>query len=188
MPASRERVRAYPHQLSGGMQQRVLIAMALACEPALLIADEPTTALDVTVEAQVLELLRRLQAETGLAILLITHDMGVVAEIAHRVAVLYAGKIVECAPAADLFDRPLHPYTAGLFASRPRVHSPGEALRAIPGEVPDPTMRLPGCSFRPRCPLAVERCAREIPPLVEVAPTRWSACLRVEGGALPEAG
>jgi peptide/nickel transport system ATP-binding protein/oligopeptide transport system ATP-binding protein len=180
-----ERARCYPHQLSGGMKQRAMIAMALACEPALLIADEPTTALDVTVQAQIIEVLRKLREETGLAVLLITHDMGVVAELADRVAVMYAGRIVEEAPASGLFDRPLHPYTAGLFASLPRLHAPKEPLHAIPGEVPDLFGYPSGCRFRPRCPLAVEACAAAVPPLADAAPGRRTACIRAEGGRLP---
>jgi peptide/nickel transport system ATP-binding protein/oligopeptide transport system ATP-binding protein len=181
----RERAACYPHQLSGGMKQRAMIAMALACEPALLIADEPTTALDVTVEAQIIDLLRTLIAETRLAVLLITHDMGVVAELADRVAVMYAGRIVEEAPAGDLFDRPLHPYTVGLFASLPRLHAVKEPLRAIPGDVPDLFGYPAGCRFHPRCPLAVEACSAAPPPLVEAAPGRRTACIRAEGGKLP---
>lgn len=179
------RAKAYPHQLSGGMKQRVLIAMALACAPRLLIADEPTTAIDATVQAQVLALLRRLQQERGMALLLITHDMGVVAELADRVAVLYAGRIVEEAPVADIFDRPLHPYTVGLFASMPRHGKPGEPLCTIPGEVANLARLPPGCRFRGRCPLELAACAAEVPPLRDVAPARRSACLRVTGGELP---
>jgi oligopeptide/dipeptide ABC transporter ATP-binding protein len=185
IPSPRERAECYPHQLSGGMKQRVMIAMALACEPALLIADEPTTALDVTVQAQIIDLLRALRQETGLAVLLITHDMGVVAELADRVAVMYAGKIVEEAPAGELFDRPLHPYTTGLFASQPRLHAPKEPLRAIPGEVPDLFGYPAGCRFRPRCPLAIEACSTAMPPLAEAVPGRRTACIRAEGGNLP---
>ena len=165
------RVMQFPHELSGGMRQRVMIAMALACEPKMLIADEPTTALDVTIQAQILELMRALQHEAGISILLITHDLGVVAETAHRVAVMYAGQIVERADVARLFDRPLHPYTEGLMASIPRVDeapSPDRMLPAISGVVPN-LLDLPtGCAFQDRCPKVHERCRREEPPLSDV--------------------
>ncbi|MBI3846814.1 MAG: ABC transporter ATP-binding protein [Planctomycetes bacterium] len=165
IPSPESRARAYPHELSGGMRQRVLIASALACRPSLLLLDEPTTALDVTVQAQVLELLDRLRAELGIAILLITHDLGVVAGSASRVLVMYAGRIVEDSTARDLFREPKHPYTRALLDARPRV---GErrGLRAIPGSVPDPFAFPSGCRFRPRCPLAAEPCAVE-PALLE---------------------
>ena len=165
------RVMQFPHELSGGMRQRVMIAMALACEPKMLIADEPTTALDVTIQAQILELMRALQHDAGISILLITHDLGVVAETAHRVAVMYAGQIVERADVARLFDRPLHPYTEGLMASIPRVDeapSPDRMLPAISGIVPN-LLDLPaGCAFQDRCPKVHERCRREEPPLSDV--------------------
>jgi peptide/nickel transport system ATP-binding protein/oligopeptide transport system ATP-binding protein len=148
----RRRLDTYPHQLSGGMRQRVMIAMALACRPKLLIADEPTTALDVTIQAQILELLRRIQRETGMAILLITHDLGVVAENADVVAVMYASKIVEFAGVEDLFDRPQHPYTEGLFRSMPKLGAYAQRLDTIPGTVPNPAKFPPGCKFHPRCP------------------------------------
>jgi oligopeptide/dipeptide ABC transporter ATP-binding protein len=167
VPAPEQRVEAYPHQLSGGLRQRVMIAMALACSPRLLIADEPTTALDVTIQAQILELMAKLQREMGMAVLLITHDLGVVAETAHRVAVMYAGEIVEEAPVEALFDRPRHPYTAGLLRSRPRLDVAGGRLRPIEGNVPDALHVPAGCAFHPRCPLATERCRQEDPPLVE---------------------
>ncbi len=154
IPSPEQRVDEYPHQLSGGMRQRVMIAMALACRPAMLIADEPTTALDVTIQAQILELLARLQRELGMAVLLITHDLGVVAEAADRVAVMYAGQVVEAATVEAAFARPLHPYTAGLLASRPRLGQTRERLLTIPGQVPDPARFPPGCRFHPRCPLA----------------------------------
>jgi len=165
IPAPEQRAAEYPHQLSGGMRQRVMIAMALACRPALLIADEPTTALDVTIQAQILELLQRLQRELGMAVLLITHDLGVVAETADRVVVLYAGQVVESCDAAAAFQRTRHPYTAGLLASLPRLGSRGERLRVIPGQVPD-AARLPAaCRFHPRCPAADERCRTLDPPV-----------------------
>jgi peptide/nickel transport system ATP-binding protein len=159
------RVDEYPHQMSGGMRQRVMIAMALACDPMLLIADEPTTALDVTIQAQILELLARLQAELDMAILLITHDLGIVAELAQRVVVMYAGAVVEEAAVPDLFQRPRHPYTAGLLRSVPRLDAGDQALRPIAGSVPD-ALHLPGgCRFHPRCPFAIPRCEAEEPPL-----------------------
>jgi peptide/nickel transport system ATP-binding protein len=164
------RLDEYPHQLSGGMRQRVMIAMALACEPDLLIADEPTTALDVTIQAQILELLADLRRRLGMALLLITHDLGVVAETCDHVAVMYAGRIVEQAPAAELFVRPLHPYTIGLLAARPEHRSgSGEPLAAIPGMVPQPRDFPAGCRFHPRCPFAREpRCTAEPPELREL--------------------
>jgi oligopeptide/dipeptide ABC transporter ATP-binding protein len=165
--APERRLAQYPHELSGGLRQRVMIAMALACGPRLLIADEPTTALDVTVQLQILELIAALRRETGLAVLLITHDLGLVAEYADRVAVMYAGRIVETGPAASLFARPRHPYTVGLLAARPRLHGAREALVAIPGTVPSPRARPPGCPFQPRCSRRLERCA-EMPPLAGV--------------------
>jgi oligopeptide/dipeptide ABC transporter ATP-binding protein len=175
MSEPERRVDQYPHELSGGMKQRAMIAMALACQPKLLIADEPTTALDVTIQARILELLRDCQAERGMAILLITHDLGVVAEMAHDVVVLYAGKIAERAPVEPLFARPLHPYTRGLFASLARVDRPRERLQAIEGNVPAPTDFPTGCRFKTRCPLAAEKCDQE-PPLAEIEPGHFSAC------------
>jgi oligopeptide transport system ATP-binding protein len=161
-----ERAREYPHQLSGGMRQRVMIAMALACDPKLLVADEPTTALDVTVQAQILELLRALQKRTGMAILLITHDLGVVAETADRVVVMYAGRVAERASTRDLFARPRHPYTAGLFESLPQLDSDAP-LAPIAGTVPDALHFPSGCRFHPRCPHAMPVCAEREPPLAE---------------------
>jgi peptide/nickel transport system ATP-binding protein len=166
IPAPEQRADEYPHQLSGGMRQRVMIAMALACRPAVLIADEPTTALDVTIQAQILELLAELRRELGMAVLLITHDLGVVAESADRVAVMYAGQVVEACDVRSAFRRPLHPYTAGLLASLPRLGRRTERLKVIPGGVPDPARFPPGCRFHPRCPLAQARC-REAEPAME---------------------
>ena len=159
------RLEQYPHQLSGGLRQRVMIAMALVCRPALLIADEPTTALDVTIQAQILDLLRRLQQEMGMAVLLITHDLGVVAEMCDDVFVMYAGRIVERAPAAELFRMPRHPYTAGLLAASPRRALRGTRLATIPGMVPAPGKRGTGCSFADRCARVLDRCRTESPPL-----------------------
>ena len=171
------RVREYPHQLSGGMRQRVMIAMALACNPRLLIADEPTTALDVTIQAQILDLMRDLKSKVGAAIMLITHDLGVVAELAHRVIVMYAGRIVEEAPVGLLFADPQHPYTLGLLGSIPRLGSDGdERLTAIEGVVPNPYALPPGCRFSPRCPLADEKCRADQPTLREIAPGHRAAC------------
>jgi len=164
------RAREYPHQLSGGMRQRVMIAMAMACDPELLIADEPTTALDVTIQAQILELVRALQRASGTGVLLITHDLGVVAESAHQVAVMYAGKVVERAPVDSLFDRPRHPYTIGLFRALPDLAAPRARLRAIPGMVPAAHRFPAGCRFRTRCSLASDRCARVEPALEPLAP------------------
>jgi peptide/nickel transport system ATP-binding protein len=176
-----KRAEAYPHQLSGGMRQRVMIAMALACSPKLLIADEPTTALDVTIQAQILDLMRRLQQEIGMSILFITHDLGVVAEVAQRVVVMYAGKAVEEAPVRDLFARPLMPYTMGLLESVPRVDRAAERqvrLRAIPGNVPNPRRLPEGCSFHPRCRFAIDACRREKPRLEDDGSGHLARCLR----------
>ena len=176
IPSPEQRVDEYPHQLSGGMRQRVMIAMALTCHPALLIADEPTTALDVTVQAQILALIGQLRRELGMAVLLITHDLGVVAEVADRVAVMYAGRIVEHAPVERIFERPLHPYTQGLLNAIPRLGRELDRLAVIPGVVPNPAYLPAGCAFHPRCPLADERCRTEVPPLVAHAPEHEAAC------------
>jgi oligopeptide/dipeptide ABC transporter ATP-binding protein len=165
-----------PHELSGGMRQRVMIAMALACEPRLLIADEPTTALDVTIQAQILDLLRTLQRETGTAIVLITHDLGVVAETADEVAVMYAGRIVERAPVRAIFERPEHPYTIGLLGSIPRLHGEQARLASIEGQVPSPLRHLPGCRFAERCPFADAKCRAEVPALLAVGEHHLAAC------------
>ena len=176
IPSPEARIDTYPHKLSGGMRQRVMIAMALACEPQLLIADEPTTALDVTIQAQVLELMRTLQRETRTAIILITHDLGVMAELADDVVVMYAGRVVERASVAALFSEPQHPYTIGLLGSIPKLHVSQDRLAAIEGQVPTPMTVLPGCRFAARCPFGDAGCTVAEPPLVEVAPGHLAAC------------
>jgi peptide/nickel transport system ATP-binding protein len=178
IPSPRERAKSYPHQLSGGQRQRVMIAMALACEPELLIADEPTTALDVTIQAQILELLAELQQRLGLAVLLITHDLAVVAEVCRRVAVMYGGKIMEMATAVDLYERPGHPYTKGLLGSTPRLDVVVPRLVGIDGLPPNLLEPPPGCPFAPRCPLAISRCVDEMPPLARHEHGREVACWR----------
>src|SRR6266849_7175376 len=178
IPGARERADSYPHEFSGGMRQRVMIAMALSCQPDLLIADEPTTALAVTIQAQILELMRMLREETGTAIILITHDLGVVAELAHDVAVMYSGRIVEHASVARLFAQPQHPYTVGLLGSIPRLDLEQERLPAIEGLVPNPLDPVPGCRFHPRCPFAIDRCRQEDPPLFDLGNGHQSACWR----------
>jgi oligopeptide/dipeptide ABC transporter ATP-binding protein len=176
IPSPRQRARDYPHQLSGGLRQRAMIAMALASGPALLIADEPTTALDVTIQAQILDLLRRLQAERGMAVLLITHDLGVVAELCHRVAVIYGGRIVELAPVRRLFARPIHPYTRGLLECLPHPSRFGQPLVSIEGVPPDLRRPGAGCRFAPRCAYAIPSCRRDEPALVEREPGHFVAC------------
>ena len=177
IPAPSERSRAYPHELSGGMRQRVMIAMALACRPALLIADEPTTALDVTIQAQILDLLRQLQDELGMSLLFITHDLGVIAELADDVAVMYAGRIVEYAPVEALFEAPQHPYTQGLLTSMPSLATDrSRQLPAIAGSVPHPSRLPAGCAFTPRCPHALSPCMTERPPEVATGPGHRVRC------------
>ncbi|WP_128562390.1 ABC transporter ATP-binding protein [Methylobacterium crusticola] len=185
IPAPERRFDEYPHQLSGGMRQRVMIAMALACRPALLIADEPTTALDVTIQAQILDLLRDLQAETGMAIVLITHDLGVVAQVADEVAVMYAGRIVEHAPVGAIFDDPQHPYTIGLLGSMPRMEEDVARLVAIGGTVPPPFRLPPGCRFAPRCPFGDAACRERDPALAAVADGHAAACRKAPVEAHP---
>jgi peptide/nickel transport system ATP-binding protein len=174
---ARRRLGDYPHELSGGMNQRVMIAIALAGAPALLVADEPTTALDATIQAQILELLREIRRDTAMAMILISHDLGVVAEATERVGVMYAGRIVEEAPVATLFARPAHPYTRGLLAALPDLAGPPRRLSAIPGAVPAPGRLPPGCSFAPRCARADAPCAARVPPALRLAPDHHAACV-----------
>ncbi|MDH5540814.1 MAG: ABC transporter ATP-binding protein [Rhizobacter sp.] len=176
IPAPAQRFHEHPHKLSGGMRQRAMIAMALACEPRLLIADEPTTALDVTIQAQILDLMHALQQETGTAIILITHDLGVVAEVADEVVVMYAGCVVEQAPVQVLFAQPQHPYTVGLLGSIPRLHGEPRRLAAIVGQVPSPLRTPPGCRFAERCPFADAKCHAESPPLQALGDGHRAAC------------
>ncbi len=178
IPSPEKRIDDYPHKLSGGMRQRVMIAMALACDPRLLIADEPTTALDVTLQAQILELMRELKAESGAAIILITHDLGVVAEVCDDVAVMYAGEIVERADVDDLFATPQHPYTVGLLGSIPRLDRRATHLATIEGMVPNMTNPPTGCRFAARCPFVSDACRKAPPPLAEVSPGHWSRCIK----------
>ncbi|WP_445682347.1 ABC transporter ATP-binding protein [Radicibacter daui] len=184
IPAAASRLDDYPHQMSGGMRQRVMIAMALACSPALLIADEPTTALDVTIQSQILDLLRRLQAEFGMSILFITHNLGVVAEIAHEVVVMYAGRVVEQGPVGPLFANPRHPYTSGLLACMPdagrdrAADGTRKALTSIPGSVPPITALPPGCAFAPRCDHRIEACEAAVPALGAIGQSHYSRCIR----------
>ncbi len=183
------RARDYPHQLSGGMRQRVMIAMAIVNRPQLLIADEPTTALDVTIQAQILELLADLRERFGLAMLFISHDLAVVSQVAQRIAVVYAGSIMEEAPAGELFRLPMHPYTRGLLASVPSLHTDrGKPLRTIEGSVPAPQALPPGCPFEPRCSLRAPECSRELPPLVEVAPGHAVRCPVAASAGVERAG
>ena len=176
IPAPAQRFHEYPHKLSGGMRQRVMIAMALANAPRLLIADEPTTALDVTIQAQILELMHQLQSETGTAVVLITHDLGVVAEVADDVVVMYAGRVVEQAPVQQLFEQPQHPYTVGLLGSIPRLHGEPRRLASIEGQVPSPLRWPVGCRFAERCPFVDAQCRAQAPPLQDLGGAHLSAC------------
>jgi peptide/nickel transport system ATP-binding protein len=178
IPDAPHRLADYPHQFSGGMRQRAMIAMALACNPKLLIADEPTTALDVTIQAQILRLMLELKERIGAAIMLITHDLGVVAETCQRIIVMYAGRTVEEASVLELFDRPAHPYTRGLLASIPHRSSANRRLAEIPGTVPSLREPIAGCAFAPRCPIAIDRCRSEAPPMLALAPGHRAACFR----------
>jgi peptide/nickel transport system ATP-binding protein len=178
IPSAGQRLDAYPHELSGGMNQRVMIAMALAGEPEILVADEPTTALDATIQAQILDLLREIRRDSGMALSLISHDLGVIADICDRVLVMYAGRVVEQLAAQDLFDRAQHPYTRGLLAALPDLAAPRRRLQAIPGSVPEPGRLPSGCSFRTRCDQAKPSCASAVPPLMEVGLRHHVACLQ----------
>lgn len=175
-----QRAHEYPHQMSGGMRQRVMIAMALACQPKILIADEPTTALDVTIQAQILDLIRKMNEKMETSVIFITHDLGVVSELCDTVIVMYTGHIVEQAPAAELFAEPKHPYTQGLLDAIPKITKERNPLKTIEGMVPNPTETIEGCSFSPRCPYAEERCRREAPPMKQVSDTRKVRCWRYE--------
>ena len=179
-----QRIHFYPHEFSGGMRQRVMIAMALITRPELLIADEPTTALDVTVQAQILELIRRLQRELGMAVIFVTHDLGVVAGVCDLVQVMYAGRIVETADALTLFHHPLHPYTRGLQRSIPALQPKGRELFTIPGLPPDVSKPVPGCAFAPRCTFAAPPCVARVPDLVQASPGHRHACVRVALGEI----
>ena len=178
--------RQYPHQLSGGMLQRAMIAMALSCQPDVLIADEPTTALDVTIQAQILQLIKDIQAETGMGLIMITHDLGVVAETVDRVVVMYGGKVMETGPVEAIFDAPIHPYTRALLNSIPGQTAGKRRLTEIPGSSPNPSYPPPGCPFHPRCPIAVVECRQIVPPLEAKAPGRRAACIRVPTAASAE--
>jgi len=180
IPIPEQRIDEYPHQLSGGMRQRAMIAMALACDPALLIADEPTTSLDVTIQAQILELMKSLLEQYNSSMIMITHDLGVIAEVADRIAVMYAGKIVEYTTTRSIFYSPLHPYTFGLLTSIPRLDMEIEKLESIPGVVPDPLHFPEGCKFHPRCVFATEKCRKEEPPLVEIEKNHSVCCWHIE--------
>ena len=181
IPDPERRIKQYPHQFSGGMRQRVMIAMALSCNPRLIIADEPTTALDVTIQAQILELMKSLTSEFGVALIVITHNLGVVARYADRVNIMYAGKVIERGTAQEIYANPRHPYTVGLLNSVPRLDLPRRTkLDPIEGQPPDLVNLAPGCSFRDRCRWAVDKCATEIPPLMSIGEGHWSACWRVE--------
>jgi len=184
VPDAERRIRSYPHQFSGGMRQRVMIAMALIAEPDLLIADEPTTALDVTVQAQILDLIEQEQRQRGVAVILISHDLGVIAEVCDRVMVMYAGRVVESAPAASVFDAPRHPYTRALQLSRPALQAKGAELYTVPGVPPDPSRPIRGCPFAPRCEFAIEDCSIEDVELLGVGDRHASACLRVQRGEI----
>ncbi|MDP9864649.1 MULTISPECIES: ABC transporter ATP-binding protein [Streptosporangium] len=176
IPGARQRVHDYPHQFSGGMRQRIMIAMSIALDPEVLIADEPTTALDVTVQAQIMELLAELQRESNMGLILITHDLGVVADVADKIAVMYGGRIVENAPVHDIYRAPAHPYTKGLLDSIPRVDQKGQELYAIKGMPPNLLAMPSGCAFHPRCPYRQDNCVTDAPPLHEIGSTRSSAC------------
>ena len=180
IPDSRRRVRQYPHEFSGGMRQRVMIAMAIACNPSLLLCDEPTTALDVTTQTEILELFGELRREQGLSVIFVSHDLGVIAEVCERVCVMYCGQIIETGDRSDVFDTPQHPYTLGLIESAPDIGAPSAALVSIPGEAPDPTVPPAGCRFNPRCPMPVQECRSGAFPLIPLPGDRATACIRHE--------
>jgi peptide/nickel transport system ATP-binding protein len=184
IPSAARRLKNYPHEMSGGMRQRAMIALALSCRPSVLLADEPTTALDVTVQMQIIVLLRQLQQELGMAVVFVTHDVGVAAEVADRIAVMYAGRFVETGPADTVIRAPAHPYTAGLLASTVLGAAQGERLEAIPGAPPDMTLLPPGCSFAPRCRFAHARCGLDLPPETALASDHMARCLRVAAGEI----
>ncbi|WP_096189749.1 ABC transporter ATP-binding protein [Evansella halocellulosilytica] len=186
IPEPERVVRQFPHQLSGGMRQRVMIAMALSCNPKLLIADEPTTALDVTIQAQILNLMKNLKQDFNTGVILITHDLGVVAEVADRVVVMYGGEVVEEANVSGIFDHPVHPYTRGLLSSVPKMTGAVKELGAIRGSVPTPSKMPKGCKFHPRCPLATDLCREEHPALEETSPNHFKRCFHAEGGTIYE--
>jgi len=185
IPEARRRLKDFPHQFSGGMRQRVMIAIAVACKPKLLIADEPTTALDVTIQAQILDLLGEIKDELGTSIIIITHDLGVIAQLADRVAVMYGGMIAETGPVAEIFAQPQHPYTQALVASIPRLHAWPERLATIEGAPPQAVGGIVGCPFEPRCAYRIGRCAQERPPLLDITPGHASACWVAQAGGLP---
>jgi oligopeptide/dipeptide ABC transporter ATP-binding protein len=176
IPDARRRATEYPHRLSGGMRQRVMIAMAIACRPRILIADEPTTALDVTVQAQILNLLRDLRQELGMSVVLISHDMGVISEFTDKIAVMYAGQVVEQAAGDGLFDAPMHPYTSGLLRAIPDIDHDADRLATIPGSIPDAARTFPGCRFHPRCPEALDSCRVDAPAMIDLGPDRQTRC------------
>jgi oligopeptide/dipeptide ABC transporter ATP-binding protein len=179
-----KRAHEYPHQMSGGMRQRVMIAMALACKPKILICDEPTTALDVTIQAQILDLIRNLNKQTGTAVIMITHDLGVVSELCEKVIVMYTGSIVEEAPVDEIFQNPLHPYTVGLISAIPRITKERNPLTTIKGIVPNPMEKIQGCSFWPRCQYATDKCKEEAPPMIQISETRKTRCWKYQDGNL----
>ena len=185
IPDPEQRFKEYPHQMSGGMRQRIMIAMALACNPTLLIADEPTTALDVTIQAQILELMKKIKRESSMSIIMITHDLGIVSDFCDRVLIFYTGQVVESAPVAELFEKPLHPYAEGLIRAIPKLDETADRLEAIEGMVPDADQMPAGCHFHPRCPHAMDKCRAACPALTEAAPGRMVRCFLYSDAAEP---